>query len=82
MKVVDNPPSRRRGKVDWLEVAETARENPGKWVEVPQLLTSGMITQIYRRQVRGIDPDEFEVTTTRSKSNPSKRRFYLRLKDG
>lgn len=78
VKVLKEVPDSTRGKVDWTEVAEAARKNPGLWVEVPVPLSSGMSTQIKRRMVRAIDPDEFDITTRKNPGVDS-RTFYVRV---
>lgn len=78
--VPDLPPEALRGKVDWYEVAQVARDNPGKWVEVPVPLSRGMTTQIKRRQVRAIDPDLFEIAARAVPGEKGKVTFYVRLR--
>lgn len=78
LDVVDSLPP--RGKVDWLEVAQAARDNPGKWVIVPVEMYSGVLQNFKKGGIVGLSPTEFEMTTQRVEGGP-KRTFFVRLLD-
>jgi len=77
MEIHDELPVTLRGKVDWDEIAETARQNPGKWVEVPVPLNPSLATQIRRGGKAALPPEEFEVTT-RTAGEKNRSTLYVR----
>jgi hypothetical protein len=84
MELLDELPSRParsypNSKVDWELVADTARANPGKWVQVPEVLSSGMLGNFRRGKIRGLSPDEFEMRSRSYEGKKYSRTFYVRV---
>ena len=70
-----------RGKVDWHEMAETARANPDKWVGTPFDLSATVARHLRRGLYTWVKPEEFYITTRQVSTKPARARIYIKKKE-
>lgn len=70
---------RRLRNIDWLEVRNQADANPGVALHVG-VMDQSMRTHIRKGRIAYIDPDKYDVWTTRTPESRIRAHLFLRRK--
>lgn len=74
-----NPPRRKRGRTDWVSVAEQLRQRPGEWALVARM-SPATVVRIKRGGYKAFPAGEFEATSRNVRDK--KADIYLRYVGG